>query len=116
MRNTILLILVCVMFCIGEVTLTHFLPLAKTNYDEWFHYYIAKDAVYDAMFFLMSAVVFNVTHRVTKAVAFFFFLISGGSFIDKVIFNINQYLHSDAILIIGGLALSTYLYRTKWKT
>jgi hypothetical protein len=116
MRNIVLLGVLALMFCLTEVTLIYFLPLAETDYDVWLKYFMAKDACYDTMFFLFSLVVFWNAQGLAKAVACFLVIVTGGSFIDKVIFDLNQYLLSDVVLILMGLFLSIYFYLTRWKT
>lgn len=110
MRNTILLILLILLFCLTELTLTHFLPLAKTNFEVWLKYFIIKDAVYDTMFFMFFLLTYwNVKSINLKAITAFGIIVSGGSFIDKVIFDLNQYLLSDILLLIIALVCSIYL-------
>ncbi len=104
------------MFCTTQITLDKYLPEAKTNFDVWLHYFIIKDAAYDTMLFFMALVTFLNVHRIAKAVACYALMVTGGSFIDKVIFSINQYLYSDVILIGLSLVISVYLYFKKWKT
>jgi hypothetical protein len=116
MRNIVLLGILALMFCLTEVTLTYYLPDAKTDFDVWLKYFMAKDACYDTMFFLFSLVVFWNAQGLAKAVACFLVIVTGGSFIDKVIFDLNQYLLSDVVLILMGLFLSIYFYLTRWKT
>jgi hypothetical protein len=116
MRNIVLLIAISLAFCLTELTLTHFLPLAKTDFDVWLQYFIAKDAVYDTMFFLFSLLLFwNVKKPAEKAITFFLIIVTCGSFADKVIAKLNQYLFSDIVLISVGLIISVILY-FKWKT
>lgn len=120
MRNIVLLILLSIAFCITEGTLTHFLPNAATDFDVWLKYFIAKDAVYDAMFFVFSLLIFwNIDRKnnlqiVGKCICIFLVFVTGGSFIDKVIFDLNQYLISDIFLMFWGFVMSVTLYR-KWK-
>src|SRR4029079_13383210 len=111
----VLLGIVVSMFCFAQVTLDYFLPEAKTNFDVWMHYFIIKDATYDTILFLMALVTFLNVRGLPKAISCFALLIMGGSFIDKVIFNVNQYLYSDIILIVLSIILSIHLYFTKWK-
>lgn len=112
MRNIAVLIILVVAFYITELTLTYFLPLAKTDFDVWLKYFIAKDAVYDAMFFLLFLLVFWMARtKGEKAVSAFAVIVSGGSFVDKVIFSLNQYLTSDVILTLMALAVSISIYR-----
>ena len=115
-KNIVLMCVVVLMFCFTQVTLDYFLPQAKTNFDVWMHYFIIKDALCDTMFFLMAVVVFSNVKGLLKAVACFFLFLAGGSFIDKVIFGLNQHLISDFILIVVSIALSIHLYFSKWKT
>ncbi len=116
MKNIVLLILLSLAFCLTEVTLTYFLPLARTDFEVWLQYFFAKDAVYDAMFFVFSMLLFwNLKEPLPRAISVFLVIVTGGSFIDKVIFDLNQYLLSDIVLIILGLIVSAINYR-KWKT
>jgi hypothetical protein len=116
MRNIVLLGVLALMFCLTEVTLIYFLPLAETDYDVWFKYFMAKDACYDTMFLFFSLVTFWNVNGIAKAIACFLVIVTGGSFIDKVIFDINQYLLSDIVLISLAIILSIYLYLTRWKS
>jgi ABC-type transport system involved in multi-copper enzyme maturation permease subunit len=113
------LIALALAFCLTEVTLIYFLPLAKTDHDVWLQYFLAKDGVYDAMFFLFSLVLFWVFKETKKMwpamVSAFLVVVTGGSFIDKVIFSLNQYLLSDVALIAMGVLVAINIYR-KWKT
>jgi hypothetical protein len=106
-------------FCLTEVTLTYFLPNAKDDFDVWLQYFIAKDGVYDAMFFLFSLTSFYAFKELKKMwptmICAFLVIVTGGSFIDKVIFSLNQYLFSDIALIAMGVLASTQIYR-RWKT
>lgn len=104
------------MFCFAQVTLGIFLPEAKTDFDTWMHYFIIKDAIYDTMLFFMAFIVFCNVHSLVKALACFLVIMSGGSFIDKVVFGLNQYLYSDLILIVIAVSLSIHFYFSKWKT
>lgn len=89
------------------------LPLAPQDYEVWKVYFVVKDAVYDAMFFVFSLVLFwNFQDRLLKSMSVFLVIVTGGSFIDKVIFDLNQYLVSDIVLIVTGIILSA----VKWKT
>lgn len=115
-RSIVLLSVFIVMFCGTQVSLDYFLPQARTDFEVWLHYFIIKDALYDTMLFFLSIITFIHVKNVLKALTCFCVIVTGGSFIDKVIFNINQYLFSDIILIIAAVSLSLYLYLTKWKT
>lgn len=116
MRNIVLLIALILAFCLTELTLTYFLPLARTDFDVWLQYFIAKDAVYDAMFLVTALLLFwNLKTPLERALSFFFIIVSCGSFADKVIANLNQYLFSDIFLITVGIIISVILY-FKWKT
>lgn len=103
------------MFCFAQVTLDIFIPEAKTKFDVWLHYFIIKDAITDTMLFFMAFITFTHVHGVAKALACFLVFITGGSFIDKIIFNLNQYLYSDFLLIVLSTAFSIHMYFTKWK-
>jgi magnesium-transporting ATPase (P-type) len=115
MRNIVLLGVLALMFCLTEVTLTYFLPFKDTDFDVWLKYFFAKDACYDTMFFLFSLITFWNVNGLAKAISSFLVIITGGSFIDKVIFDENQYLLSDIVLITLAIILSTYIYLKRWK-
>jgi hypothetical protein len=114
MKNIISLIAVALMFCLGQLTLSYFFPNRVSDFEVWERYFVAKDALYDLMFFLVFLIVFWNTQKLSKAIAAFLVIVSGGSFIDKVIFNLNMYLWSDIVLIVVALILSVHLYVTKW--
>lgn len=116
MKNVILLVLIALAFCLTEeVTLTYFFPMAATDWDTWVKYFIAKDGTYDAMFFAFSLLlVWNVKEIRAKAICAFLLIVTGGSFIDKVIFGINKYMYSDIVLITGAIIVSIYLY-LRWR-
>lgn len=97
------------MFFTTEWTLTYFLPTAATDFNVWMKYFMAKDAAYDIMFFLMFLVCFWSTRGFAKATSAAMVVMSGGSVIDKVIFGLNQYLWSD--ILLTALAL-LYGWRT----
>jgi hypothetical protein len=113
------LIVLALAFCLTELTLTYFLPLAKTDHDTWLQYFIIKDGVYDAMFFLFSLMSFWAFRELKKKwptmIAAFLVVVTGGSFVDKVLFNLNQYLLSDVVLITMGVIMAINIYR-RWKT
>jgi hypothetical protein len=116
MRNIVLIGFLVLAFCTTELTLSIFFPLRDTETEVWDRYFIAKDGVYDAMFFLFSLLLFwNVKKPAEKAITFFLIIVTCGSFADKVIANLNQYLFSDIFLISVGLIISVILY-FKWKT
>jgi hypothetical protein len=98
------------MFLFTELTLTYFLPLAKTDMDVWFQYFLKKDALYDVMFFLFFLIVFWKTTGLDKSISSFGVIMSGGSAFDKQIMGINQYLYSDVVLVIIGILISVYIY------
>lgn len=102
-------------FCTAQITLAYFFPDRATNFKTWSRFYIAKDAVYDAMFFLSSLLVFWNSSKVLKAIMFFSMVVTGGSLFDKWIMGLNQYLWSDVVLLGVGLGVSIYLYITEWK-
>lgn len=109
------LIILCLAFCLNEFTLTYFLPLSKTHFDVWMNYYITRDGVYDAMFSIFSFMcLWNLREPKIKTISLFIVIITTGSFIDKVIFGLNQYLKSDLFLFLGGGIYSIYKYK-KWK-
>ena len=115
MKNIVLLIALALAFCITEATLIYFLPLAKTNFDVWLKYFFAKDAVYDAMFFVFSLLLlWNLKIPLQRAISVFLVVVTGGSFMDKVIFNHNQYLLSDVALFVSGILVSIICY-IRWK-
>lgn len=110
MKSKILLVLVILMFCLTEATLSYFLPLAKTDFDTWMKYFIIKDALYDTMFFMFFIIIYwNVNSIDLKAITAFGVIVTGGSFVDKVIFDLNQYLISDIVLIAVALFCSFYI-------
>lgn len=118
MKNIVLIILLSLAFCLVEATLTFFLPEKATDWDVWLRYFWTRDKTYDAMFFGFSLLVFW-SYKVhenpgAKALCVFLVIVTGGSFIDKVIFDLNQYLLSDIVLIAMGVFLSVIKYR-KWK-
>lgn len=112
--SVILMVFFVVLFCYTQVTLDYFFPHARTNFDEWMKFFIVKDAIYDFMFFMMSLVVFWNVKGLTKSVMCFAVFMTGGSFIDKVIFNLNQYLLSDILLILMALFFSLKNY-VSWR-
>ena len=99
------------MFSFNELTLTHFLPMARTHFETWLQYFIVRDAIYDAMFFISFIVLYWALPGIGKSIAAFGVFLTGGSFIDKVIFGLNQYLYSDIILVIMALLFSLYVYK-----
>jgi hypothetical protein len=103
------------MFCLGQFTLDYYYPEQVNNYYIWTDYIMAKDKMYDFMFFLISIVLFWNTKGISKALSCFFVLISGSSFIDKVIFHFNMRLESDIFMLFVVIGLSGYLYIKKWK-
>lgn len=116
MKNIVLLIALALAFCLTEVTLIYFLPLAKTDFDVWLKYFFAKDAVYDTMFFIFSLLLFwNLKIPLQRAISVFLVVVTGGSFMDKVIFNQNLYLLSDVALIASGIVVSIICY-IRWKS
>jgi hypothetical protein len=113
-----LIVLFLLLFTFNEVSLTKFLPEALHDdnvYRQWFKYFIVKDAITDAMFFLLAVIVFRNTTGALKAFCLFAVFLTGGSFIDKVVFNLNQYLVSDIALIVTAGIVSIYLYHNRWK-
>lgn len=116
MRNIVIIIIIAVGFCVNEATWTFFYPLAHSDWDAWTKYFALKDAGYDTMFLLFSLLLFwNFKEPLPKALTVFLITVTSGSFIDKVIFDLNQYLLSDVVLILMGILLSIINYR-KWKT
>ncbi len=109
-KTTVILSIVVLMFLFTELTLTYFLPLAKTDMDVWFQYFLKKDALYDVMFFLFFLIVFWKTTGLDKSISSFGVIMSGGSAFDKQIMGINQYLYSDVVLVIIGILISVYIY------
>lgn len=103
-------------FCSLQLTLDHYFPEAKTNFDVWRHYFIINNAGYDTMLFFMAFVTFLNVKGVLKLLSCFLVIMTGGSFIDKVVFGLNQYLYSDLILIVIAVSLSIHFYFSKWKT
>jgi hypothetical protein len=107
-----LLLILTVAFCTTEITLIYFLPLARTDFDVWLDYFGKKDAVYDAMFLFYSLLIFwNIQNRWGKSISAFLVVVTGGSFIDKVVFSLNQHLTSDIVLILLGLVFMVVTYR-----
>jgi hypothetical protein len=106
---------VILMFCFAQLTLSYFFPDRRTDFEVWSKYFVVKDAIYDIMFFLSFLIVFWNTTKATKSLAAFIVIVSGGSVIDKVIFNLNMYLWSDIIMILMAAIVSVHLYRTRWK-
>lgn len=103
------------MFSTTELTLSYVLPRAVKDINTWFDYFIKKDALYDLMFFLMFLLIYWSTIKFAKALSLFAIFLSGGSFVDKQIFGINQYVYSDIALIIIGISVSLYMYFKRWK-
>lgn len=101
--------------CFAELSLTYFFPLSDSDWYVWKRYYIAKDAAYDFMFVLSSWLVFSLAKDkpLLKACAAFALILAAGSFADKVIFKLNQYLLSDVLLIVLGLLASWRIYRVE---
>lgn len=115
MKNVILLVIIALVFCINEIALKHFFPMAATDWEVWIKYFTAKDGTYDAMFFAFSLLlVWNVKDIRAKAISVFLLIVTGGSFVDKVIFGINEFVFSDIGLIVSGLIVSIYLY-LRWR-
>lgn len=116
MKIYLSIIVLVLLFCFTEITLSYYLPLAKTDREVWLKYFITKDAIYDFMFMLFFLVVFWLANTANaKALATFGLIVTAGSFIDKVIFGINQYLVSDILLIIVALVCAIAV-RLKWRT
>jgi hypothetical protein len=110
------MILWVVIFCFAQLTLTYFFPRAGEEWEVWQKYYIAKDATYDFLFVITSWLVFSLAEGKPrlKAVAAFALIMTAGSFIDKVIFSLNQYLWSDVLLIGLGLLASWRVYKAEY--
>lgn len=109
------IVVLIVLFCTTELTLNYYLPLAKTNREVWLQYFIIKDAIYDFMFLLFFIVTFYLANSaMSKALTTFGVIVSAGSFVDKVIFGVNQFLISDIILIIVALVCAIAV-RLKWR-
>lgn len=107
------MVLFVVLFFTAQITLTYFFPRAGEEWEVWQKYYIAKDGTYDFMFALMSWIVFSLSEGKPglKAVAAFALVMTAGSFIDKVVFNLNQYLVSDILLTGLGLLAGWRVYK-----
>jgi hypothetical protein len=106
------IILFVVMFFVSELTLTYFFPRAGEHWEEWQRYFIAKDAAYDLMIVLSSWLVFSLADKpLLKAIAAFALIMTAGSFVDKVIFQLNQYLWSDVLLTVLGIFASWRVYK-----
>lgn len=115
MKTIVLLILIALVFCLNAIALKYFFPMAATDWGVWVKYFTAKDGINDAMYFALALVlVWNVKHILARAISVFFLIVTGGSFLDKVIFGINRFVFSDIGLIIGGLIVSIYLY-LRWR-
>jgi hypothetical protein len=116
MKNIVLPVIFVLLFCFTELTLGYFWPDRVSKFSVWEEYYIKKDGIYDAMFCIASYLVFKHTKGIVKAIMFFALVLTGGSFFDKQIMGINQYLYSDIALVVVGGVLAVYLYNKKWKT
>jgi uncharacterized membrane protein len=101
-----------VMFFTCQLVLSYFFPLHKDDLEEWQRYFMAKDAAYDLMFVLSSWLVFSLAEKpLLKAIAAFALIMTAGSFVDKVIFQLNQYLWSDVLLTVLGIIASWRVYK-----
>lgn len=106
------IVLFVVMFFTCQLLINYFFPLHKDDWEVWQKAFMVKDAAYDLMFVLSSWLVFSLADKpLLKAIAAFALIMTAGSFVDKVIFQLNQYLWSDVLLTVLGIFASWRVYK-----
>lgn len=81
-----------------------------TVYAEYISFWRTRGILYDGMFFSISLILFLSWKGIEKALACFMVIITAGSFIDKAIFKITDFLYGDIVLIILGIIVSVVVY------
>ncbi len=108
--KTILLLLLGVTYLSNYKVLTLIYPNVSTDYYEYIAFVKERNKVYEFMFTGFFLVSFLDSKRLPKAVSCFFLILTCGSFIDKTIFNITDFLISDILLLIIAFLISIYVY------
>lgn len=113
--KTLILILLGLAYVLKYPVLSRMYPNVSVDYDQYCAFQKAQNIWYEFMFFGFFIETFLLTNRNTimRSVACFFLILTGGSLIDKAIFDITQYLISDFVLIAIALAISIFIYVRK---
>lgn len=80
-------------------------------YDQYLVFWNTRGALYDALFACTSFTFTGLTKGKLKALAVFMFIITLGSFLDKALFKIADYMYSDIVLIISGVIVAVLIYK-----
>lgn len=81
-----------------------------TVYDEYLAFWRTRGILYDGMFLSMSVILFYTWRGFLKAGACFMVIITAGSFIDKALYRVVDYMYSDIVLVILGIIVSIIVY------
>jgi hypothetical protein len=109
MRNIVLISVFVLMFHLNYPFLTWLYPKFDTVQFEQFYFFRAR--IYETMFLLAVIFFFLNTKGLEKSVSAFGLVIVGASWIDKVIYEIHNYLYSDSILIVVAAVVGFFIYK-----
>ena len=102
-----LIILCVVIFLTMSEVLLYLYPQASEDYNVFLKHYYLEDKINEiliTLLFLLS--VFQSKIKIIKAFAVFGFTIAFASTIDKVVFNVFEYLYTDIFLLIFATCIA----------
>lgn len=109
MRLT-LLSLLGIVFVSNSLVLQWIYPDVSKDYYQYIEFVSTRNKVYEFMFAGFFLLTYFNTKGLSKSIAFFFFTLAFGSFVDKVFFGVTHYLYSDILLVLFALTLSYLIY------
>lgn len=110
-----ILILLGLSYILNSIVLGWVYPNVSTDLDEYIQFVATRNKVYELMFAGFFLLTFLISNKLLRAIACFFFCLSLGSFIDKMM-GVTWYLKSDLILIFLSLSITIYLYVREYKS
>jgi hypothetical protein len=79
-------------------------------YEQYLQFWKARGIIYDSMFCCVALLLFVSYRGVEKALSCFMVVVTLGSVIDKLLFEVTGYVRGDIILVLLGMIASYIVY------
>jgi hypothetical protein len=86
-------------------------PDVSKDYYVFIEFVRVRDIFYEVIMFWMFFLTYRQGERLVRTVSIIGLVLIGGSLVDKVIFDIHQYLWSDILLVIFSFLLAYTTYK-----
>jgi hypothetical protein len=112
MINRIIVLIALVCYIGNYPVVERLFPDVSKDYYVFIEFVRIRDIFYEVILFWMFFLAYRQGERWVRSISIIGLVLIMGSLVDKVIFNIHQYLYSDWLLVALSLFLAFKTYKT----